>query len=275
MIGTPKEINDIMTAIAGLDLELKKIWDTAVKEIPKDRGPLVMIDLLGQKFKEAGDKWQKSVAKIEGVTVGMSETMRDVLRTIEQEWTEKAQTVQTLWGGVAGAIGEGFSAAFEGTEGGARAFLRRIFTMLIDLVQGWILAAAAAAIVKGIFTFGTTLAGDLVILGAATVALQAARAALNTKFHQGGTVPGGMFINAAPEKEFPILVRGGETVRTEQQEAALQGGGQGVHLHFHNSYFASARAFKEVVQRGMRELGVRDVANYFRDPSHDIAIVVP
>jgi hypothetical protein len=48
-----------------------------------------------------------------------------------------------------------------------------------------------------------------------------------------------------------------------------------VHLHFHNSYFASARAFKEVVQRGMRELGVRDVANYFRDPSHDIAIVVP
>lgn len=44
-------------------------------------------------------------------------------------------------------------------------------------------------------------------------------------FHQGGVVPKahhGLFIDAPPTKEFPILVRGGETIRTERQEAELQ-----------------------------------------------------
>jgi len=44
-------------------------------------------------------------------------------------------------------------------------------------------------------------------------------------FHEGGTIPkahDGAYINASPSREFPILVRGGETIRTEAQEAALQ-----------------------------------------------------
>lgn len=44
-------------------------------------------------------------------------------------------------------------------------------------------------------------------------------------FHSGGTVPrahSGAYINAPANKEFPILVRGGETIRTEAQESALR-----------------------------------------------------
>lgn len=49
-------------------------------------------------------------------------------------------------------------------------------------------------------------------------------------FHEGGIVPKahtGMFINAPASQEFPIMVRGGETVRTERQEARLQNGMSG------------------------------------------------
>ncbi len=47
---------------------------------------------------------------------------------------------------------------------------------------------------------------------------------LGLKFHSGGIVPkahDGAFVNASPSREFPILVRGGETIRTEAQEALL------------------------------------------------------
>lgn len=275
LTGSQKEIVDAAKGIADLDLELKKLWDTWMKEIPKDRGPIAMADLLQGKIAEASETWKKHIGKMEGETIGMSDVMKEILKGIEKDFTDKAALVTQIWGQVSSALGDAFTAAFTGTEGGARVFLKRILTMVIDMVQGIILAAAAAAIVKGIFTFGTTLAGDLAILAMATVALQAARAAINSKFHQGGTVPGGMFLNASPAQEFPILVRGGETVRTEQQEAAVQRSSGGVHFHFHNSNFASPRAFKEVVQRGMRELGIRDVGSYFRDNSHEIRVVTP
>lgn len=49
-------------------------------------------------------------------------------------------------------------------------------------------------------------------------------------FHTGGTVPkahSGAYVNAPASREFPILVRGGETIRTESQEANVQRGMKG------------------------------------------------
>lgn len=94
-------------------------------------------------------------------------------------------------------------------------------------------------------------------------------------FHEGGVVPkahDGAYINASPSREFPILVRGGETVRTEAQEAALQTRG-GVTFNV-NVYgpVASEQAFKELVERGMRKLGVTDVSKYFRNSRSNLVL---
>jgi hypothetical protein len=84
-------------------------------------------------------------------------------------------------------------------------------------------------------------------------------------FHEGGTVPKaheGMFINAPPTQEFPILVRGGETIRTEKQEAQLQtNGGTVVTINF-NSPIPHSDWIKQSVQEGMRLSGLT-IDKYF------------
>jgi hypothetical protein len=88
----------------------------------------------------------------------------------------------------------------------------------------------AAAVVKALpDPVLAVLAG---VMGAAQVALIASQPM--PKFHSGGTV-GKTFFNESPNKEFPVLVRGGETIRTEQQEAALSKsyvGGNTYYLNF-------------------------------------------
>lgn len=97
-------------------------------------------------------------------------------------------------------------------------------------------------------------------------------------FHEGGTVPkahGGAFINAPPSKEFPILVRGGETIRTEAQEAgvqrALASTGTTINIHV-NGPVADPRAFKEIIEKGMRETGITDAAQYFRNSRSNLVL---
>jgi hypothetical protein len=62
------------------------------------------------------------------------------------------------------------------------------------------------------------------------------------KFHSGGTV-GKTFFNASPSKEFPILVRGGEVIRTENQEKNLQKKITGTTLVFNFNSAVSDGAF--------------------------------
>lgn len=97
-------------------------------------------------------------------------------------------------------------------------------------------------------------------------------------FHDGGTVPkahNGAYISAPPSREFPILVRGGETIRTESQEAELQrsrsGGGVTIVVNA-NGPIASPQAFKEIIERGMRETGITDVAQYFKNSRNNLAL---
>ena len=53
-------------------------------------------------------------------------------------------------------------------------------------------------------------------------------------------------------------------MRTEAQERAVQGGGGAIHMHFYGP-IADKQAFKKIVQEGMRDLGITDVTQYFRN----------
>ena len=98
-------------------------------------------------------------------------------------------------------------------------------------------------------------------------------------FHGGGTVlqraHSGAYIDAPPSREFPILVRGGETIRTEAQEREVQRATsqqRAVSITVNVQNLASKQAFKDVVQEGMRELGITDVAEYFKNNRSNLVL---
>lgn len=93
------------------------------------------------------------------------------------------------------------------------------------------------------------------------------------KFHEGGTA----FVNAPANREFPIIVRGGETIRTERQEALLQSmmqnngrGGATVHVHI-NSPFTDVEAVKKAVQKGLEQTNL-SVDKYFVNRRNNVNI---
>jgi hypothetical protein len=131
-------------------------------------------------------------------------------------------------------------------------------------------------------------------LGLAQTAIIASQSA--PKFHEGGKVPayhsssdvkvahGGLYFDAPRTQEIPILVRGGETIRTEEQErqfqeSARQDGQQPVTNNQYttltlniNGPIADKAAFKRIVEDGMREIGVTDVSKYFRNQRNVVSV---
>jgi len=80
-------------------------------------------------------------------------------------------------------------------------------------------------------------------------------------FHSGGTVPkahSGAYINAPASHEFPILVRGGETIRTEQQEKNLRSrGGGSVSLTINiNAPGTPVEMVRRAIIDGLRDTGL-------------------
>ena len=129
-----------------------------------------------------------------------------------------------------------------------------------DMINGMIKDMeryALEAVAKGLFGVVTGGIGSL----------------FSSIFHQGGVVPkahDGAYINAPANKEFPILVRGGETVRTEKQEAALDNNnGATVHVHI-NAPGTTEDMVRKAVIEGLRRTGLK-VDKYLVDTSHSVA----
>jgi len=107
---------------------------------------------------------------------------------------------------------EGMGGAFESVFGEANSLLEKFVQGVINGMIEVSTRALAKKAVGGFFSLLSFIPG----FGAIGSFLG---------FHEGGEVPRaheGAFVNAPPSKEFPILVRGGETIRTEDQESRLQ-----------------------------------------------------
>jgi hypothetical protein len=99
-------------------------------------------------------------------------------------------------------------------------------------------------------------------LGAAQIAVIASQP--TPKFHTGGIVmPGGS------GREFPILVRGGESVRTEAQEREVQSvindnsaASMVNHFHFHGAV-TNEEGIKRVIENIMERVNASDVSTVF------------
>lgn len=154
---------------------------------------------------------------------------------------------------------------FNNEEAVGKNFFKAIAQNFISLAQTAIAAYTAIGIAMGIPTFGASIPASLAIAAGATTALEIANQIIG-RFHEGGRM--GAFGERIPlgADERPAILRVGETVRTREQEERLQSPGNTVvnHFHFEGSNIANAQAFKEIVEKGMRELGVTNAADYFR-----------
>jgi len=74
-------------------------------------------------------------------------------------------------------------------------------------------------------------------------------------FHSGGTVPrahDGALVNASPSSEFLVMVRGGETIRTEDQERSLQRG-SGSTILVNQTFYGSSPSMARLVVDALKE----------------------
>ena len=168
------------------------------------------------------------------------------------------QTAFTIFQQVGAALGNSLA----GQDATARQILRSIANMFITMAEAAMFAATAMANAKGIATFWASMIADGPGLFAGFAALETARAVINS-FHQGGTV--GDFTDQPASKEFPIMVRGGETVRTEGQERDLinSKGSKGTTVNINiNGKGLIPRDIQKAVQMGMRQTGLT-VDKYF------------
>lgn len=117
--------------------------------------------------------------------------------------------------------------------------------------------SSTAALAVNVASFGAAGLAAATSFGVAAGSLEAAKALV--KFHDGGTVPkfhsGGTFLNASPSTDIPILVRGGETIRTESQEASLKGSGVTIINNF-NTPVPHGEWIKSSLQEGLARTGL-------------------
>lgn len=263
-----KQIND---ANQGAELAILKATRTGIDQHQK------LSVVMGKSWGDATKKAHGYFESLKVSGVEQVDFVRGLTAEMEEDLTQRMSAIHQVMYSMLSVLQDTFTNIFSGEiEEGIKGFLKGVVLILIDTVQAFVMAAAAAAWAKGVMTFGFSTFADLPMVAAATVGLQLLRAFVSAKFHDGGRVPRpgeGTYMNAPASREFPILVRGGETVRTEEQEAALQrSAGNTFNFHFHGP-ISTAQAFKEIVERGMRETGITDAAQYFRNSRSNLAIV--
>lgn len=286
-VGSPEEIANAKQAIATIHTQISEFYDSLVqsrramtpeiKAIALDEERFLSAEtksivdtwIEGMEFMKQSHSKQAAIIEINNQTfvnrllnqvkkvhVQTFDSFAEVMKSVNAGSQETANAMRQIYQGLTTSIGTMWTDVFTGSEAAGRNFLKNVLLMAIDLVQGLILAASAAAAAKGVLTFGISWALDLPELLLATAGLQLLRAFVASTFHSGGTVPkrGATFFNASPSEEFLVMARGGETFRTEEQEAAL-GAGATVVVNI-NAPIDRLDWIKQGVEEGMRRTGL-------------------
>jgi hypothetical protein len=155
------------------------------------------LDLVSQKYIAIG-------VRVEDIKI----TWEDLTQT-EQVF---ASSMQSGVYAVANAIQSEVGKAWENAFGEANSLLEIFLENMVSQIAGKLATKLGGSLLSGL--------ASLIPGGGAVASFLAGI------FHSGGTVPkahSGAMVHANPNREFPILVRGGETIRTEDQERELRG----------------------------------------------------
>jgi hypothetical protein len=156
--------------------EFLQVW---MRQAPAMRADLVQENWIAQ-FKQLKTLGKDQLKQIPEAFHGMTQEMADDLKS----WVNVSNQIIGVF---SNSIRSGFEAAFR-DDGGAGEFFKSILLGAIDLTQGLIMAATAAAAAKQVLTWGFSSFADIPLLAAATIGLQGLRAYIATAFAEGGVV---------------------------------------------------------------------------------------
>jgi hypothetical protein len=164
-------------------------------------------------------------------------------------------TLESGFSALSRTVGDEMYFAFERSFKGANSLFEIFMANVAASIAELAAKEAAKTIVKSVANLIVPGSGDLIN-------------AVFGSFHNGGTVPkahNGAYVNAPSGKEFPIMVRGGETIRTEGQERDLNNGRAGKSISVTVNVNGSGlvpRDVQQAVITGMRQSGLT-VDKYF------------
>lgn len=240
-LNAQKELNKIFKDIGitteGVVVTVKKMGDTFGNMLPTVK------------------ELKKEIAKIKAPTTDVVEYKNEWIYTFNEADRARILFYQAVSRGTSALalqVGDWMYAAFDRSFKGANSmleiFLANVLSAMAEIAAKQLAAKAVAGLLSLIPGIG--LAGSL---GAEL---------LGGLFHQGGTVQkahNGNYTAQPASREFPIMVRGGETVRTEGQERDLQNrkssGGSVIHINF-NSPVSDSQFVVSSIKKAMRETGL-------------------
>ncbi len=285
--------NDISETISAAGKDIKKIFGGGVDTSAERDQAEILADVRLKLFKTEKakelfllDEWQKKAVEMAHGNEDLITQIKDVaseerLRISENEFNTMNQNMEeyrSVAMNVFQALGSALGESLAGQDVNARQILKGIINMFLSMAEAAMFASSAIAAAKSIATFWTSMAADGPLLLAGFAAIETAKAFVS-KFHSGGTM--GEYAERIPlaSDERPAILRVGETIRTVEQEKKLQqsvpasNAGTTVVNNFHfNGNIADKGAFKRIVEDGMRELGITNVAEYFKNNSSSLAI---
>lgn len=211
-----KEYTDVLMRLVPLQWDYQAAVDASASAVREKLQPGVKG--LSTDFRTLSTPLKTATVQLENVTVGAFDSiqaLRDELAALKtQILTDAADAAfgfESIWSAVSGSIRTGMEAAFSGSEGAGKSAMKSLANAAISMGELYLSVALAQAYAKGVPTFGASLPADFALVAAGTVALEAARAAINT-FHEGGTMGyGGERIPLKSDERRAVL-RVGETV---------------------------------------------------------------
>lgn len=211
-------------------------------------------------IKKVNEAWKANAATVKTEVVSaqqlLAQQAQETLRVAEAT----AFSTSNIVNGFMDSLKVGMQVAFTGGEAAGKQFFKSLANTAINFAELYLSTALATAFAKGVPSFGATLPADFALVTAGTVALETARGLINT-FHEGGTMStSGQRIPLAPD-ERPAILRVGETVRTKEQEAALNSKGSVVNIVINGNGLVP-EDIKRAVQLGMKQTGLA-VDKYF------------
>jgi hypothetical protein len=230
--GDRLKILDVETKIAKQKKEILD-YERFVKEVSRPVTSLpVNLKLIDPKSLKAPEKMFSSIVEV-------SKKAQDESNSLMEQSTRSITREFQMFGAfVAGPLSGGIDALSSGIEQGMCGAFESVFGEANSLLEQFVEAVLAS--IARIAAQQLAIAGIAGILSAipGLGSFGVFASALGSIFHEGGTVPrahSGMYVNANPNREFPIMVRGGETIRTEAQERELRsmmrGGGPSITLN--------------------------------------------
>ena len=163
------------------------------------------------------------------------------------------------------AVGRSMAESLTGDFTSAKATLKGIANMFITLAETALFASSAIAAAKSIATFYTSLIKDGPALLGGFLALESARAVVNS-MHTGGTA----FVNAPANREVPIMVRGQETIRVNTPEQERRSSGGGIVINF-NSPVSDVAFTRNSILKVLKETGL-SIESAFINQSNKVSI---